>query len=49
MGKGQEVEKLTVVAKGTGAFDVDVVQGGLLLGKDVTDPEGKTTLKFTKK
>ncbi len=48
MGKGQEVEKLTVYDKGMGAFHADVVQGGRLLGSDVASPEGKTTLKFSK-
>lgn len=49
MGKGQEVEMLTVKAGQPGAFDVDVVQGGRILGADVIDPEGKTTLRFSKK
>ena len=49
MGKGQEVEKLTVHAGSPGNFDVDVVQGGRLFGADMIEPEGKTTLKFSKK
>lgn len=49
MGKGQEVEMLTVKAGAPGAFDVDVVQPGRLMGADMVDPEGKTTLRFSKK
>lgn len=49
MGKGQEVEMLTVKAGSPGSFDVDVVQAGRLLGADMIETEGKTTLRFSKK
>jgi major membrane immunogen (membrane-anchored lipoprotein) len=49
MGKGQEVEMLTVKAGQPGSFDVDVVQAGRLLGAEMIDNEGKTTLRFSKK
>lgn len=46
MGKGQEVEKLTVRAGRAGYFEADVVQPGRL---STLSERGKTTLKFTKK
>lgn len=49
MGKGQEVEMLTVTAGQPGSFDVDVVQAGRLLGVDMMETEGKTNLRFSKK
>jgi hypothetical protein len=49
MGKGQEVEKLTVRGIRPGYFEADVVQSGLLMGDMPVDERGSTTLKFTKK
>lgn len=49
MGKGQEVEMLTVKAGQPGSFEVDVVQPGRLFGAEMVEPEGKTTLRFSKK
>lgn len=45
MGKGQEVEKLTVRGVRAGYFEADVVQAGRLF---LADERGNTTLKFSK-
>ncbi|PIQ23749.1 hypothetical protein COW36_20435 [bacterium (Candidatus Blackallbacteria) CG17_big_fil_post_rev_8_21_14_2_50_48_46] len=50
MGKGSEVEKLTVKNQRNGYFETDVVQPGKLsLLSENGDPKGNVNLKFTRK